>query len=107
MVEHSSGISSVFYTNHMLLIFQKEKPGKFQSNVRAFHRALPAHTGKVRGPFGIVQQSQQHGGKKQKIGDPGSILCSELKKTGYYDDPLDKASIAANSINVLQPFGAW
>jgi hypothetical protein len=40
---------------------------------------------------------QEHGGKKHEIGGPGSVVYSEWKKAGYFDNPLSKACIAAGT----------
>jgi hypothetical protein len=58
------------YANHMLLNYQQENPGKFQSNDQAFHRALASsYTPEVCGPSLGIVKPQEHGSKKNKMGD--------------------------------------
>eukprot|EP00550_Attheya_septentrionalis_P000534 CAMPEP_0198282176 /NCGR_PEP_ID=MMETSP1449-20131203/2022_1 /TAXON_ID=420275 /ORGANISM="Attheya septentrionalis, Strain CCMP2084" /LENGTH=354 /DNA_ID=CAMNT_0043978307 /DNA_START=326 /DNA_END=1390 /DNA_ORIENTATION=+ len=64
------------YCNHMLAVYQQEKPGQFS------RRALAPYTRAVRGPYGIVE-SQEHNNKKRKIGDPGTVTYADVKANGY------------------------
>jgi hypothetical protein len=54
----------------------------FQSNDRASRKALAPYILVACGSFRIVE-SQEHSGKKNKIGNLGSILYSEKKKAAY------------------------